>query len=61
MTHFSPMTMQIGTWSSTEPDIRMDHHHQTQPMYIQQNPSQVLLINYDVTPTQAYLYPKPRI
>ena len=33
--------MQIGTWSSTEPDIRMDHHHQTQPMYIQQNPSQV--------------------
>jgi len=36
----NPMTMQIGTWSSTEPDIRMDHHHQTQPMYIQQNPSQ---------------------
>ena len=35
------MTMQIGTWSSTEPDIRMDHHHQTQPMYIQQNHSQV--------------------
>lgn len=34
----NPMTMQIGTWSASEPEIRMDHQNHHQNLYIQQNP-----------------------